>query len=29
MMKLSDDDKLLLKELCNEHQVSYEKVLNF
>jgi len=26
-MKLSSDDKLLLKELCDQHQVSYEKVL--
>lgn len=26
-MRLSTDDKLLLKELCLQHQVSYEKVL--
>jgi len=26
-MKLSNDDKLLLKELCTQHKVCYEKVL--
>jgi hypothetical protein len=26
-MNLSNDDKLLLKELCTQHQVRYEKVL--
>ncbi len=26
-MKLSDDDKKLLKELCLQNQVSFEKVL--
>lgn len=26
-MKLSIDDRLLLKELCSQHQVSYEKVI--
>ena len=26
-MKLSDDDKKLLAELCSQHQVSFEKVL--
>jgi len=26
-MKLIDDDKKLLKELCAQHQVSYEKVI--
>ena len=26
-MKLSDDDKKLLSELCSQHQVSFEKVL--
>lgn len=26
-MKLSTDDKLLLEELCAQHQVSYAKVL--
>jgi hypothetical protein len=25
-MKLSNEDKTLLKELCNQHEVSYEKV---
>lgn len=26
-MKLSTDDKVLLKELCSQHQVNFEKVL--
>lgn len=26
-MKLATDDKLLLKELCSQHQVSYGKVI--
>lgn len=26
-MKLSSEDKLLLKELCSQHQVNYGKVL--
>lgn len=26
-MKLSNEDKLLLKELCSQHQVSFDKVL--
>lgn len=26
-MKLSTEDKALLKDLCSQHQVSYEKVI--
>ncbi|MCM3712467.1 hypothetical protein M3202_00095 [Alkalihalobacillus oceani] len=26
-MKLSTEDKTLLKELCSQHQVNYEKVI--
>jgi hypothetical protein len=26
-MKLSEDDKKILKELCEQHKVSYEKVI--